>query len=69
MNENVFKEGLKNIQYVKGKAPVFEIPSYNIKSRISRVKTGEYIHVVENEMFNWAFNVSPIINDVFFISP
>ena len=41
MNENTFKKGLKDIQYVKGKAPVFEIPAYKIKSGKSRVKICE----------------------------
>ena len=41
MNENLFKEGLKEIQYVKGKESVFEITAYNIKGWKSWVKTGE----------------------------
>ena len=41
MNENMFKERLKDIQYVKGKAPFFEMPAYNIKSGKSRLKPGE----------------------------
>ena len=64
MNENAFEEGLKDIQYVKGKASVFEMTAYNIKSGKSQVKIGDYIHVVENDMFNWAFTISPFINDV-----
>ena len=40
MNENAFEEVLKDIQYVKGKAPVFEIPSYNIQAGKSQVKKG-----------------------------
>ena len=41
MNENNFEEGLKDIQYVKWKAPFFEMPAYNIKYGKSWVKTGE----------------------------
>ena len=52
MNENAFEEESKDIKYVKGKSPVFEIPAYNIKSGKIWVKTGEWIHFVENEMFN-----------------
>ena len=33
--------GIKDIQYVKWKAPLFDMPDYNIKSGKSRVKTGE----------------------------
>ena len=40
MNENSFKEGLKDIQYVKVKAPVFEIHAYNIKAGKGEVKIG-----------------------------
>ena len=69
MNENAFEEGLKDIQYVKGEAPVLKIPAYNIKAGKSRLKTGEQICVVENEMFNWDFTISLFINGVFTISP
>ena len=65
MNENAFEEGLKHTQYVKGKATVFEIPTYNIKSGQSRVKKVKQIHVVEIETFNWNFTISPFINGVF----
>ena len=65
MNEDAFREGLKDTQLVKMKAPVFKITSHNITSGKSRVKAGEQIHVVENEKFNWDFTVSPFINGVF----
>ena len=64
-----FEEGLKYVHYVKGEAPVFEMPAYTIKAGKIWVKTGEQIHVVENEMFNWHFTISPFINGVFYISP
>ena len=67
-NENTFEQGLKYIQYMKGKATVFEMPAYNIKSGKSWVKMGEQIHFVENEMFDWDFTISPFINGVFSIS-
>ena len=54
---------------MNGGAPVFEMLAYNIKSGKSQVKTSEYIHVVENEMFNWDFTISPFINGIFPISP
>ena len=41
MNKNAFKEGLKDIQYVKGKSPVLEMTVYNIKNGKGRVKKGE----------------------------
>ena len=41
MNENEFEEGLKDVQYVKGEAPVFEMPAYTIKAGKIWVKTGE----------------------------
>ena len=41
INENEFEEGLKDVQYVKGEAPVFEMSAYTIKSVKSWVKTGE----------------------------
>ena len=41
MNENAFEEGLKEIQYLKGKAPVFEMLAYNIKAGKSWLKIGE----------------------------
>ena len=41
MNENALEEGLKDIHYMKGKAPIFEMPAYNIKSGNRQVKTGE----------------------------
>ena len=41
MNKNAFEEGLKDIQYVNGKDPVFEMTAYNIKAGKSPVKTGE----------------------------
>ena len=64
MNENAFKEGLKDIQYVKVKGPVFEIHAYNIKAGKGQVKIGGKIHVVQNDMFNWDFTISPFINGV-----
>ena len=45
------------------------MPSYNIKSGKIRVKKGEWIHVVDNDIFNWDFTISPFINGVFAISP
>ena len=68
INENEFEEGLKDVQYVKGEAPVFEIPAYTIKAGKRWVKTGEYIHVVDNEMFNWVYTISLFINGIFNIS-
>ena len=53
MNENALEEGLKDIHYMKGKAPIFEMPAYNIKSGNRQVKTGEQIHAIGNEMYNW----------------
>ena len=41
MVENAFTEVLKYIHYLKMKAPVFEMPVYNIKAGKSWVKTGE----------------------------
>ena len=41
INKNEFEEGLKDVQYVKGEAPVFEMSAYTIKSVKSWVKTGE----------------------------
>ena len=41
MNENTFEEGLKYIQYMKGKAPVFEMTAYKIKYGKIWVKKGE----------------------------
>ena len=58
--------GLKDIQYVKGEASFFEMPAYNIKAGKSWVKTGEWIHFVENEMLHWGFTISPFINGLFF---
>ena len=41
MKKEDFKEGLKDMKYVKGKAPVFHIPPYYTKSGKSWVKIGE----------------------------
>ena len=51
---------------MKVKATVFEMPTYKITAGNSRVKTGKQIHVVENQMFNQDFTISPFINGVFF---
>ena len=51
---------------MKGEAPVFEMPAYTIKAGKIQLKTGEYIHVVENEMFNLDFTVSPFFSMVFY---
>ena len=65
--EAVLKEILKDIEYVKEKPPVFDMPSYNIRSGKIRVRKGDYIHFVQNEMFTCAFTISTFINGVFTI--
>ena len=45
-NEEVLKELLKDIQYVKGWPLVFHMPSYIIKSGKSLVQTGEYFFLI-----------------------
>ena len=60
-NEEVLKELLKDIQYVKGWPLVFHMPSYIIKSGKSLVQTGEYFFF-DNEIFTCAFTISPFIN-------
>ena len=69
IGEEAFKELLKYINYVKVEATFFQMPYYIIKYGKSWVKTGEYIHFVDNEMFTCAFTISPFINCVFTISP
>ena len=41
MNEHALNEFLKDIEYMKGKTPVFDIPSYTIKAGKIRVRTGK----------------------------
>ena len=51
MEEEYFKEVMKDIQYVNGNPPVFQIPSYYIKADKSHVRTGDYIYFVSNEKY------------------
>ena len=51
MNGKYFKEEMKDIRYVKGKASVFNIPSYDIKADKFHVITGECMLYVLNQMF------------------
>ena len=54
---------------MKGEPPVFYVPSYILKAIKSRVRTGEKIHFVENEVLTCDFTISQFISSVFTISP
>ena len=41
MGEEDFKDGTKDINYVSGKPPLFQMPPYEIKDGESHVMTGE----------------------------
>ena len=41
MNKKSFKNGLKDIKYVKGEAPFFQMTDYYIKAGNSWLKIGE----------------------------
>ena len=60
---------MKDIQYINGNPPVFQITYDDIKSGKSCVRTGDYIHFVASKMFSYCFNISPFINCDLTISP
>ena len=41
MNKEAFKESMKEIEYVSGKDPEFNMPSYSIKYGKIRMRTGD----------------------------
>ena len=51
MNKEALKYGTKDIQYVSGNNPVFQMPSYDIKSGRSHVSTGEYMNFFANRFY------------------
>ena len=69
IDEESFKEGTKDIQYVILKPTLFQMPSYDIKSGDVFVSTGNYIHLFVNKISSCCFIISPFINGDFTMSP
>ena len=60
---------MKDIRYVSVRDPVFQMPSYYIKSGKGCVSTGEYMNFFVNKMLSCGFTISPFIKISRTISP